>query len=91
MNSLTILNQLKEYWFNNKCEDKFRSILNDTSIDVSEKEITSLDYLRDTFNSFSEEHNYSKIDPIMIEVIMNWGILMYMQIKDKLESNETSI
>ena len=91
MDSITILNRLKEYWLNNKCEDKFRSILDDKSISVSEKEINSLDYLRDTFYSFTKENNYTELNPPSIEVIMNWGIIMYLQIKDKLESNENGI
>lgn len=91
MNVNLIFGQLKEFWFNNKCEDEFQKILNDETINIGEREIKSLDYVRDTFKNFTEKHNYNNLDISMIEVLLNWGILMYMQIKEKLHNNETNI
>lgn len=91
MESKAIFNQLKEYWFNNKCEDKLQLILNDINLNIYEKEIKCLDYFRDTFFSFVKEKNYKELNIEIIEVMLNWGILMHLQIKDKLSGNEKNI
>lgn len=91
MNSSEIIfNQLKEYWFNNKCQDEFDIILNDSTLNSYEREIKCMDYLQDKFYSFIKEKNYKELDYSIIEVIMNWGILMHLQIKDKINGNENN-
>lgn len=88
MDSNTVFAQLKEYWFNNQCDNKFYSILDDKDLSAIEKEVKSLDYIRDTFKDFAEKNNYNTLEKPIIEIILNWGILMYLQIKDKLYGNE---
>lgn len=91
MNTNLIFGQLKEFWFNEKCEDQFQTILTDNGLNTEEREIKSLDYVRDVFKNFAEKHNYNTLDIHLIEVLLNWGILMYMQIQEKLHKNETNI
>jgi hypothetical protein len=86
-----IFNKLKEYWFNNKCQDKFDLILNDNTLNSYEREIKCMDYLQNTFENFSKENNYTELNPSTIEVLMNWGILMYLQIREKNYGNEDNI
>lgn len=91
MDSTLIFNKLKEHWLNNKCEDQFQNILEDENLSIEEREIKSLDFVRDTFKNFAEKNDYNSLDSSLIEIILNWGILMYLQIKDKLYGNETTI
>jgi hypothetical protein len=85
-----IFNQLKEYWFNKKCQDEFDNILNDNTLNSYEREIKCMDYLQNTFDSFAKEKNYKELNYSIIEVIINWGILMHLQIKDKIDGNENN-
>ena len=86
-----IFNKLKEYWFNNKNQNDFELILNDSNLNSYEIEIKCMEYLQKSFANFCKENNYTEINPSTIEVLMNWGILMYLQIKDKLDGTENNI
>lgn len=88
--SQIIFNQLKEYWFNKKCQDEFDRILNNDTLNSYEREVKCMDYLQNTFDSFSKENNFKELNYSIIEVIINWGILMHLQIKDKLNGNENN-
>lgn len=83
---MAIFNQLKEYWFNNGCEEKFQELLNGDYEHKSEAEVKCLTYMSEMFTKFSEEKNLH-LNFDTIEVIINWGIIMHEQIKNKFDEN----
>lgn len=91
MESNEIFNKLRQHWFLKNCEDEFSTILGDDTLSEEEKEIKSLDFLRDTFYSFLKENNHTEITLPIIEVMLNWSVIMYLQIKEKNNGNETNI